>query len=85
MNELLSALCSCAITSGKSIKVHLYWAMKNCGGSPEQRCSLIKNVPQHYMVQGCSQKCHEGGGGVRGMQYHLYGHSDFFLVICVRA
>ena len=38
------------VTSGKSIKVHLYWAMKNCGGSLEQIPSLIKNVPQHYMV-----------------------------------
>ena len=37
-------------TPGKSIKVHLYWAMKNCGGSPDQLRRLIENVPHHYMV-----------------------------------
>ncbi len=26
---------TCALI-GKSIKIHLYWAMKNCGGSAEK-------------------------------------------------
>ena len=35
---------------GKSIKVHLYWAMKNCGDSPSKLQELILNIPCHYQV-----------------------------------
>ena len=38
------------LTPGKSIKLHLYWAMRNCGGSPDALKSLIENVPEHYKV-----------------------------------
>lgn len=36
--------------TGRSIKIHLYWAMKNCGGCPETLRKLILNIPNHYMV-----------------------------------
>ena len=35
---------------GKSIKVHLYWAMKNSGGCPDTLRKLITNIPDHYQV-----------------------------------
>ena len=34
----------------KSIKLHLYWAMKNCGGDADKLCKLVENIPQHYQV-----------------------------------
>ena len=43
-------LCTCI---GKSTKVHLYWAMKNCDSSPEVRLDLrqkIMNTSKHYQV-----------------------------------
>ena len=30
---------------GKSVKVHLYWAMKNCQGSADTLRDLIENIP----------------------------------------
>ena len=42
---------SCGVHQlGKSIKVHLYWAMKNCEASPDKLQELIMNVPNHYKV-----------------------------------
>lgn len=35
---------------GKSVKTHLYWAMKNCGTSPDTLRRLILNIPEHYKV-----------------------------------
>ena len=35
---------------GKSIKVHLYWAMKNCSDCPDTLRSLITNISNHYQV-----------------------------------
>lgn len=35
---------------GKSMKVHLYWAMKNCETSPSKLHELIMNIPNHYKV-----------------------------------
>ena len=35
---------------GKSVKTHLYWAMKNCGTSPDTLRRLITNIPEHYKV-----------------------------------
>lgn len=35
---------------GKSVKTHLYWAMKNCGTSPDTLRTLILNIPEHYKV-----------------------------------
>ena len=35
---------------GKSTKVHLYWAMKNCDGSPEDLRHKIMNTSKHYQV-----------------------------------
>lgn len=35
---------------GKSIKVHLYWAMKNCADPPSRLKELILNIPNHYKV-----------------------------------
>jgi len=47
-------LCACINPSchcvGKSIKVHMYWAMKNCDGSPEKLRSLVMAIPRHYQV-----------------------------------
>ena len=40
----------CIIISAKSIKLHLYWAMKNCGNDPEVLQALIDNILNHYMV-----------------------------------
>ena len=35
---------------GKSTKVHLYWSMKNCNGSPgDLRCKIM-NTSKHYQV-----------------------------------
>ena len=50
-----SNIMCCHATSGvhqigKSIKVHLYWAMKNCGDSPSKLQELILNIPCHYQV-----------------------------------
>ena len=36
----VNVFCAISYEPGKSIKLHLYWAMKNCEGSPEQLCSL---------------------------------------------
>ena len=36
---------------GKSIKTHLYWAMKNYQGSAEDLRSLIDSIPAHYKVK----------------------------------
>ena len=40
---------------GRSIKIHLYWAMTNCGGSAEVLKQLIMSIPGHYQVDysGC--------------------------------
>lgn len=35
---------------GKSIKIHLYWAMKNCGGDASKLRELIVNIVKHYQV-----------------------------------
>ena len=53
---------------GMSLQVHLYWAMKNCGGSPNQLRHLIENVPHHYMVHGLQtqgQGCQRGPKGAK--------------------
>lgn len=34
----------------KSIKIHLYWAMKNCGGDPILLKDMIDNIIFHYIV-----------------------------------
>lgn len=39
----------------RSVKIHLYWAMKNCGDSPSKLQELILNIPCHY--QGQHSKC----------------------------
>ena len=36
--------------TGKSIKTHLYWAMKNCECSAEKLHSLVDNITKHYQV-----------------------------------
>ena len=33
-----------------SIKIHLYWSMRNCGDSPDVLRQLIMNIPHHYKV-----------------------------------
>lgn len=33
----------------KSIKLHLYWAMKNCGYNPETLKDMIENILCHYL------------------------------------
>ena len=38
------------INTGKSVKTHLYWAMKNCDDSPSKLQELILNIPCHYQV-----------------------------------
>ena len=55
--DVFTSLCvkyedfnSMFINTGKSIKVHLYWAMKNCGDSPSKLQKLILNIPCHYQV-----------------------------------
>ncbi|XP_064402159.1 uncharacterized protein LOC135347946 [Halichondria panicea] len=40
----------------KSIKVHLYWAMKNCDGDGQKLRSLIENIAMHY--QDNHLECH---------------------------
>ena len=32
------------------MKIHLYWAMKNCSDSPSKLQELIMNIPCHYQV-----------------------------------
>ena len=41
---------SSLIYVGRSIKIHLYWAMKNCGEDPDKLCALIMNIADHYQV-----------------------------------
>ena len=36
--------------TGRSVKTHLYWAMKNCDGKPDVLRKLITNIPNHYKV-----------------------------------
>ena len=51
MQPYLSLVKVCIIISAKSIKLHLYWAMKNCGNDPEVLYALlIDNILNHYMV-----------------------------------
>ena len=38
------------IPLGKSIKTHLYWAMRNCDGKADNLKRLIDNIPSHYQV-----------------------------------
>ena len=33
------------------MKIHLYWAMKNCGADPDKLCALIENIADHYQVR----------------------------------
>lgn len=40
----------------KSVKTHLYWAMKNCDGCAEMLRKLIEIIPDHY--QGDHSGCH---------------------------
>jgi hypothetical protein len=40
----------------KSIKTHLYWAMKNCECRADYLQSLVDNIPSHY--QGDHSSCH---------------------------
>ena len=35
---------------GRSIKIHLYWAMKNCGEDPDKLRALIECIGDHYQV-----------------------------------
>ena len=44
------SLTSSLIYVGRSIKTHLYWAMKNCGEDPDKLCALIMNIADHYQV-----------------------------------
>ena len=37
-------------STGKNIKVHLYWAMKNCSDSLSKLQELILNIPCQYQV-----------------------------------
>ena len=39
--------------AGKSTKVHMYWAMKNCTGSAEDLRQKIMNTSKHYQVNEC--------------------------------
>ena len=52
----------------KSIKVHLYWAMKNCGGSAEKLKALIENIPAHYQVGALND------GSFHHYCCHIQGH-----------
>ncbi len=36
--------------TGKSTKVHLYYCMKNCNGSPDILRADILNIVEHYKV-----------------------------------
>ena len=47
--KLSCTLVRCALI-GRSIKIHLYWAMKNCGGSAEKLKEIIMNIPNHCQV-----------------------------------
>ena len=41
---------SLTIYVGRSIKTHLYWAMKNYGEDPDKLYALIMNIADHYQV-----------------------------------
>ena len=43
-------LTSSLIYVSRSIKTHLYWAMKNCGEDPDKLCALNMNIADHYQV-----------------------------------
>ena len=45
-------------SSAKSIKLHLYWAMKNCGNDPEVLKDMIDNIVCHYIVSMSSNSVH---------------------------
>ena len=45
--------CSFVTQLGKSIKTHLYWAMKNCQRSADCLRRLVDNIPAHYEVYMC--------------------------------
>ena len=34
----------------RNIKIHYYWAMKNCGEDPDKLRALIENIADHYQV-----------------------------------
>ena len=36
---------------GKSIKIHLYWAMKNCEGCPQTLRDFMVNIPNQYQAR----------------------------------
>ncbi len=42
---------------GRSIKIHLYWAMKNCGGDPNVLQQMALNIPNHYKVNVIAHYC----------------------------
>lgn len=39
------------VSTERSTKVHLYYCMKNCGGSASKLQASILNIVQHYQVQ----------------------------------
>ena len=39
-----------------SIRTHAYWAMKNCGGSPNKLIDMLENIVCHY--KGSHENCH---------------------------
>ncbi len=43
-----------SVRLGRSIKIHLYWAMKNCGGDPDVLQQMALNIPNHYKVNAIS-------------------------------
>ena len=48
---LLCVVLIFVLCSERSSKVHLYYCMKNCGGSPELLRESILNICEHYQVQ----------------------------------
>ena len=44
--------------SEHSIKIHLYWCMKNCKMSLEKLRGMIINISKHYQVQNEHSSCH---------------------------
>ena len=45
---------------GRSIKIHLYWAMKNCSQDPDQLREFVFNIPDHYKVHVYMLPCDSG-------------------------
>ncbi len=64
-----------SIHLGRSIKIHLYWAMKNCGEDPNILQQMALNIPNHYKVNVIAHYCTDSKLLVQGDHSNCHASS----------